>query len=145
MVWITVGVVLAGGSLLATIATLIVAWLILGAVRRSERAGDERLEILRDQQQRLAFLNEERLQLLRALERALDLLGEEIGEHRRRLEPPSAPATAQEEDGRGPRETPAAERRPEGSPRPGPPATGGEEEGSEPRSLWWGRRRFLGF
>ncbi len=90
MGWIYVGI-LAEVLLLTSIATLIVAWRILRAVRRSERAGDERLEILREQQQRLAFLNEERRQLLQELERQR----QEVDEQRRRLAlPQPAPPEA---------------------------------------------------
>jgi type II secretory pathway component PulJ len=55
-------------SSLVSAVTLLLAILILRSAHRSEEAGDERLEILREQQQRLAFLNEELRQLLRALE-----------------------------------------------------------------------------
>jgi hypothetical protein len=46
-------VCLAVGSLLASIAALVVAMRILQSVNRSEISGEERLEILREQQQRL--------------------------------------------------------------------------------------------
>ena len=54
-----VAVVLAGVSLLVSSVTLLVATRILRTARRSELAGDERLEILREQQQRLDYLHEE--------------------------------------------------------------------------------------
>jgi hypothetical protein len=117
MGWIYVGVPAVVLSL-ASISTLIVAWRILRTVRRSEQAGDERLEILREQQQRLDYLYEERRQLLQALE----VQCREQDEQRRRLELPSAPATARE--GRESRETPAEDA--EGTEHR--PATGGAEE-----------------
>lgn len=61
MYWIAFG--LAGGSLILSVATLYVAWGVRRSTRRAERAGDERLEILREQQERLAFLREERRML----------------------------------------------------------------------------------
>ena len=63
-----VAVVLAGVSLLVSSVTLLVATRILRTARRSELAGDERLEILREQQQRLDYLHEERRALLGTLE-----------------------------------------------------------------------------
>jgi hypothetical protein len=66
MLWIVV--VLAAGSLVISLTTL---YVMLG-VRRStiwaERAGDERLEILREQKERLEFLREERHMLEEELE-----------------------------------------------------------------------------
>ena len=79
--------VLAGASLLVSTVTLVAAMLILRAARRSEGAGDERLEILREQQQRLGYLNEERSELLDTLE----LLRRELGQSDRRREPPTTP------------------------------------------------------
>ena len=63
-----VAVVLAGVSLLVSSVTLLVATRILRTASRSELAGDERLEILREQQQRLDYLHEERRALLGTLE-----------------------------------------------------------------------------
>ena len=63
-----VAVVLAGVALLVSPVTLLVATRILRTARRSELAGDERLEILREQQQRLDYLHEERRALLGTLE-----------------------------------------------------------------------------
>ncbi len=63
-----VAVVLAGVSLLVSSVTLLVATRILRTAGRSELAGDERLEILREQQQRLDYLHEERRALLGTLE-----------------------------------------------------------------------------
>jgi hypothetical protein len=54
---------LAGDSLLLSAATLYVALDARSSLRRAEQAGDERLQILREQQERLAFLREERRML----------------------------------------------------------------------------------
>ena len=89
MGWVSIGV-LAGVLPLTSIATLIVAWRTLRTVRRSEQAGDERLEILREQQQRLAYLHEERSALLDTLE----LLRRQMDESERRLELPPTPPQA---------------------------------------------------
>ncbi len=111
--WTSVGV-LAGASILISIVILIVAWRILRTIRRSEQAGAERLEILREQQQRLTFLDEERRQLMQALE----LQSQQMDEQKRRLELPPAPP---------PDPTP-----------PDPSRPGGRHE----RPSWW--RRMLG-
>ncbi len=60
---------LAGLSLALSTAILIIVWRLLRSARRSERAGEERLEILREQQERLAFMREERQLLLEELQR----------------------------------------------------------------------------
>lgn len=65
--WVFVCLVV--GSLLASVAVLIVALRILQSVHRSEISGEERLEILREQQQRLEFMHEERRLLLEEIER----------------------------------------------------------------------------
>ena len=57
-----------GVSLLVSSVTLLVATRISRTASRSELAGDERLEILREQQQRLDYLHEERRALLGTLE-----------------------------------------------------------------------------
>ena len=99
-------------------------------VRRSEQAGDERLEILREQQQRLAYLHEERSALLDTLE----LLRRQMDESERRLELPPAPPEAASQWAAG---------EPEGPDGAGPRSgNGGAREGSEPRSSWW--RKLLG-
>jgi hypothetical protein len=67
IVW--VALCLAGGSLVLSTATLLIAWQVLLSAYRSELAGEERLEILREQQERLEFMREERLLLLEALQR----------------------------------------------------------------------------
>jgi hypothetical protein len=54
---------LAGGSLILSAATLYVVLGVRRSTRRAERAGNERLEILREQQESLAFLHEERRML----------------------------------------------------------------------------------
>jgi hypothetical protein len=56
--WIAFG--LAGSSLVLSAVTLYVALEVRRSTRRAEQAGDERLEILREQQERLAFLREGR-------------------------------------------------------------------------------------
>ena len=58
MSWIAAG--LAAGSLIASLVTLNIVMGIRRSALRAERAGDERLEILREQQERLQFLREER-------------------------------------------------------------------------------------
>ena len=64
-----VSVCLAVGSLAASVATLVVAVRILQSAHRSEISSEERLEILREQQQRLKFMHEERRLLLEEIER----------------------------------------------------------------------------
>jgi hypothetical protein len=54
---------LAGGSLILSAATLYVVLGVRRTTRRAERAGNERLEILREQRERLEFLHEERRML----------------------------------------------------------------------------------
>jgi hypothetical protein len=61
MYWMAIG--LAGGSLIVSSTILAVVLVVWRSTHRSERAGDERLEILREQQQRLGFLREERRML----------------------------------------------------------------------------------
>jgi hypothetical protein len=51
MYWIVVA--LAGGTLIVGVTILGVVLAVLRSTRRAKRAGDERLEILREQQQRL--------------------------------------------------------------------------------------------
>jgi len=62
-------VLLAGGSLVVSVATLIVGLCILRGTLTSARSGEERLEILREQQERLKFMQEERRLFLEELER----------------------------------------------------------------------------
>ena len=66
MFWIVAG--LAAGSLIVSLTTLYVILGVRRSTRRAERAGDERLEILREQQERLQFLREERRMLEEELE-----------------------------------------------------------------------------
>ena len=61
MYWIALG--LAGGSLAVSVTTLYVVLGVRRSTRSVERSGDERLEILREQQERLGFLREERRML----------------------------------------------------------------------------------
>jgi pyruvate/2-oxoglutarate dehydrogenase complex dihydrolipoamide acyltransferase (E2) component len=64
-----VALCLAGGALIVSTATLLIALRVWQSAYRSERAGEERLEILREQQQRLEFMREERRLLLEELRR----------------------------------------------------------------------------
>lgn len=57
------------GSLLLSVATLILVVLALQSSRRSEEIGEDRLELLRDQQNRLELMREERKMLSKELER----------------------------------------------------------------------------
>ena len=66
MLWIVV--VLAAGSLVISLTTLYVMLGVGRSTIRAQRAGDERLEILREQQERLQFLREERHMLEEELE-----------------------------------------------------------------------------
>ena len=61
MYWMAIG--LAGGSLLTSTTILYFVLKVLRSTHRAELAGDERLEILREQQQRLGFMREERRML----------------------------------------------------------------------------------
>jgi hypothetical protein len=64
--WIALG--LAGSSLIASITTLYLMLDVRQSAFRAEQAGDERLEMLREQQQRLEFMREERRMLEEELE-----------------------------------------------------------------------------
>ena len=66
MYWLSVG--FAGGSLVVSVAVLVLVWLGLQSARRTERSGEERLEMLREQRERLQFLHEERRTLEEELE-----------------------------------------------------------------------------
>jgi uncharacterized protein (UPF0216 family) len=77
---------LAGGSLAVSLAVLLLVWRVLRNARRAREAGDERLEILREQQERLRVMNQERSMLKEELERLRLVLDEE--EHERQLELP---------------------------------------------------------
>jgi flagellar biosynthesis/type III secretory pathway M-ring protein FliF/YscJ len=84
---------LAGGSLIVSLAVLVLVWRVLRNARRSRAASDERLEILREQQERLKIMGQERSMLKEELERLRSVL-EEV-EEERQLEL-TAPAEAQE-------------------------------------------------
>ena len=90
-------VLLAGASLAVSVAVLFVGWRVLRSTRRSERAGDERLEILREQQERLKLMYQERNMLREELER-LRSAGEEA-ERMRELPAPSEPSGGRPESG----------------------------------------------
>ncbi len=64
-----VSVFLVGVCLGLSVAILVVVWRVWGTTDRTEQAGKERLEILREQQARLEHLREERRVLLEELER----------------------------------------------------------------------------
>ena len=64
--------VLGSLSVLVGMAALVLALRILRSALSSERMGNERLEILREQQQRLGVLREEREMILEELRRARD-------------------------------------------------------------------------
>ncbi len=64
-----VSVFLVGVVLGLSVAILVVLWRVWGTTHRTELDGRERLEILREQQERLAHLREERRVLLDELER----------------------------------------------------------------------------
>jgi hypothetical protein len=80
-------VVLAGGSLAVSLAVFFVCWRVLRNTHWSRRAGDERLEILREQQQRLKVMYQERNLLKEELERLRSLMDE--GETLRELPAPA--------------------------------------------------------
>ncbi len=75
MYWLAVG--LAGASLVVSVAILVLVWLLLRSDRRAEQAGEERLEMLREQQERLAFMREERRMLDEELEWRRSTMGRE--------------------------------------------------------------------
>jgi hypothetical protein len=80
MFWIALA--LAGGSFIVSLMALYVMLVVLRSTRRAERSGDERLEILREQQQRLQFMREER----RMLEEELEWRRSTMGSEERQLE-----------------------------------------------------------
>ena len=61
MYWMAVG--LAGSSLIVSVTILGVVLGVLRSTRRAEHSGEERLELLREQQERLGYLREERRML----------------------------------------------------------------------------------
>ncbi len=72
------------------VATLATAVRTLRSARRAERGGDERLEILREQQERLKLMNQERRMLEDELDRLRSAMGEEE-ERPRELPAPAEP------------------------------------------------------
>ena len=64
-----VSVFLAGLCLGLSVAILVVLWRVWGNTDRTEQAGKERLEMLREQQERLQHLHEERRVLLDEMEK----------------------------------------------------------------------------
>jgi pyruvate/2-oxoglutarate dehydrogenase complex dihydrolipoamide acyltransferase (E2) component len=86
IVW--VALCLAGLSLVLSSATLLIVWRLSQSAHRSERAGEERLEILREQQQRLAFMREERRLLLEELRSQRAESEDALREEPLREEPP---------------------------------------------------------
>ena len=61
MDWLAEG--LAGGALVVSVAVLVLSWLNLPSTRRVAPSSEERLEMLREQRERLLFLREERRML----------------------------------------------------------------------------------
>ncbi len=80
MSWIVV--VLAAGSLVISLTTLYVVLGVRRSTTRVERAGDERLEILREQRERLQLLREERQLLDEELERRRTMMNSEERQER---------------------------------------------------------------
>jgi hypothetical protein len=72
-----VAVYISVGSLVVGLATLVVAWRVLRSARRSQQGGDERLEILREQQERLRIMHQERSVAHQELERLRGALDEQ--------------------------------------------------------------------
>jgi hypothetical protein len=148
--WIAVGV--ASGALAVGVVTLVVAVLILGSARRSEQVGEERLEMLREQRERLALLNAERRMLLEELAQERkwrkEVAGEDhnAGQRARSEPPPQEGPSATSESG-------AEEEVERVEPRPG--GEGAQEGSDRPRDTaefpvrgsltrpWW-RRVFGG-
>jgi hypothetical protein len=64
----SIAIGLAGSCLLISVMTLYVVLKVQRSTHRAEQAGNERLEILREQQDRLRFLREERRMLEEELE-----------------------------------------------------------------------------
>jgi hypothetical protein len=81
---------LAAGALLIASATLFVGFRVLRSAHRAEQAGNERLEILREQQERLRVMYQERHMLEEELDRLRSAMAEEE-ERRRELPAPAKP------------------------------------------------------
>ena len=77
---------LAGCSLAVSLVVLLLCWRVLRNARRTREAGDERLQILREQQERLKMMHQERSMLKDELERLRRVLDEET---ERQLELPA--------------------------------------------------------
>ena len=88
-----IAVGLAAGALVIASATLFVGFRVLRSSLRGERSGNERLEILREQQERLRLMHQER----RMLEEELDRLRSAMDEERPRERPRELPAPADPE------------------------------------------------
>jgi hypothetical protein len=73
--WLAVG--LAGSTFVVSVAVLVLVWLGLQSIRRTEQAGNERLEMLREQRERLEFVREERRMLEEELEWRRSMMGRE--------------------------------------------------------------------
>ncbi len=74
---------LAGSSLLVSVAVLVAVLEVLKSTRIEARGARERLEILREQQERLAIMHEERRLLLGELERQRAAMAEAVFAHPR--------------------------------------------------------------
>jgi hypothetical protein len=85
--WIAIG--LAAGALVIASATLFVGFRVLRSAHRAELSGNERLEILREQQERLKLMHQERRMLEEELERLRSTMDEE--ERPRELPAPANP------------------------------------------------------
>jgi hypothetical protein len=139
---------LAAGALLIASATLFVGFRVLRSAHRAEQAGNERLEILREQQERLRVMYQDRRMLEEELDRLRSAMAEEE-ERRRELPAPAKPRQPEHrrmdevereldvELPRGPQS--AAEGRGSGETRPG----GVEAQEGAERVSWW-RRMFGG-
>jgi hypothetical protein len=144
---------LAAGALLIASATLFVGFRVLRSAHRAEQAGNERLEILREQQERLRVMYQERRMLEEELDRLRSAMAEEE-ERRRELPAPAKPGQPEhrrmdevereldvEQLPRGPQS--AAEGRGSGETRPGGvEAQEGAESPQERRGFW--SRLFFG-
>ena len=102
--WIAVG--LAGASLITSVTILYVMLKVWGSTHRVERAGEERLEILREQQQRLQFLREERRMLEEELEWRRSTMDGSSEERLLELNAPSERGGHSERDGHSESEQP---------------------------------------
>jgi uncharacterized protein (UPF0216 family) len=70
---------------------VVLVWRVLRNARRSRAAGDERLEILREQQERLKVMGQERSMLKEELERLRSVLDEAEEERQLELTAPAEP------------------------------------------------------